>query len=653
MTNKENEIRPIGQLKAGDKVFADYVRVKINDKFVFFDRNGESQEKIHTDHELLDDIYEKLKKMFKKQPFVGEMLISICELEKESRDISSLVIGIINDYDPLYEKLFDRDVARHIKNYGFNWKEELSEINKLVEKDSSKIVGVKDFFHGYNGMRSFENLDDKIEEILLTQKAKRLIQKTYSNSYKHLVNKKTLNTFKIFVEKDVSLSEIHSGFSSKLARYKDVDSANEGLSTFVRERSGWTKEIYLEKAKKLGATLVNEEDDKLTLKIHTYQQSEELGSGQWCISYDKGFYSQYRDVNNYMFFNYDFSKDPDEKTSMCGLIVSPVGRVMDGYWRDDTYVESNDDKFEAKDLEMFKSFLPEKYTREDIEEAFLDAMTAIDDDRRRTSFILRHSYELENVGQLTSALKNGLLRKEIGRHELSLLSDIYKNVKVTGNEMPSDILHIKETRNFIKNYIKSSDIIVDDVTNMKNCSELLSKMSTHQDFDLMLEYAKKVETTNFEELLNTQKFDLENKEIQKKVLEVMSVYKESTGRIPLRCDLLNSLYYLKMDEKKDNSEFILNLFKLNDGKIPLRETLRSLNSEMIDGNNSMQKDTIAVRTELLTLSIPCINKLTLRKEFNGKDLTVEYPNVDKQIIKKISSLIEKDESKIKFKMNNI
>jgi hypothetical protein len=631
----------MGQLKLGDKVFATY---SIQDNQIIEELSSTLIDNSYP--ELLDDLCKKIKAMFKKQPIISDLLSGVILIKHKLDGDDAAVEMIFKQSTGLFNKLVDIDIKKHLKNNDFSLTKSLLETRKFHEThESNKEVELNVLLDSYKGFLSFEDIDDKIESIILEQKSKRLIQKVYSKSYRNLINENTINMFKIFVEKKISLSDINHGFGSKLARYDNVEDANAGLSRFVKELSGWTKEIYLNKAKDMGATIINDENDSLIFKIHNYDQSKELGSGQWCISYEKDFFVQYKEVNNMLFFNYDFSKDPDDKKSMVGFVVNSVGDLIDGYWRDDTPIVSSHGNTEENDqLLKFKNKLPEKYTQKDINEATLDSAVAIDCEQKRSSFLLDYNYDIEKVSVLTSAMSANLFSKTITSQSIRPLCDIYKNTKIRDDFDPVELLQVKETKGFISNYLQSATVIYDDWTNSKKEPILLEKMVKANDFYNIRTYVAKVDSVNLGPLLNMIDIDFDEIENQKKILDILSIYKESKATFPLKFDLMEPLYEMTMMGNTDKTDFIEKIFIMNDGKIPLRHTLRRLNDNLSKPENVLTKESNQIRTDMINLALKHIDKGKLNVEFHNKNLIEVYPHIDKQIISSITKKMNQKKS---------
>jgi hypothetical protein len=243
------------------------------------------------------------------------------------------------------EKMNNQETLKHIKNYGLNFENLNQMINKktkAMEQPESKSYmitsfNIEDRQKGllYNiDYTSFETFDDVIVEVILVQKTKRFIQKTFSDKYRFLINDDTFNLIKELVMKNVSKTKFRNDFSKKMARYKNPVEFNAAFRQYIQHQQGWSIDQYVEKANKLNIDIIHNKNGILTLKIDAYEQSESIGSKQWCISYDQDTFHEYHG-NTVIFFIYDFNKNIDDKKSISGVVMSPDNKIISAHWKND------------------------------------------------------------------------------------------------------------------------------------------------------------------------------------------------------------------------------------------------------------------------------------------------------------------------------
>lgn len=117
---------------------------------------------------------------------------------------------------------------------------------------------------------------------------------SYLRSYKSLLNDESLSLFKVLMDKDLEREDLSKKLS-KIAAY-DTEDLNKALSKIVEDVSLSADSIINKiNDEDLNATVLENENNTLTVMIGDYDASEKLGSSQWCISYNQSNYETYLD----------------------------------------------------------------------------------------------------------------------------------------------------------------------------------------------------------------------------------------------------------------------------------------------------------------------------------------------------------------------
>lgn len=593
-------------------------------------------------------IEEKIKEMFKKNPDIYKLIEKIIKIEKkinlynEGHTLSEYLLSKARTF----EKLKDRDILRHLKNYGFNWQKKLENLKKFEDERLSSInmmlsQEIRVLSDEYDCHLSLENLDDAVEDIVLYQKAKKMIQKIYSSSYKNLVDDRTIEIFKKIVENNIPLSIIRDNYAKKIARYKDANEANDALSYYLKEVTGWNKEFYKEKIKKVGGTILNENENEILIDVHSYEQVKEIGSGQWCITYDKGYYKDYRDINNFIFINIDFSKDPDDPFSMAGIIFSEKGFIEDGYLRNDKQINFKEDKLF---LEKIKGKLEKNYIIKNAIKNLKNTLKELNSNEKdayiREYLLYKEDdfyKDIENINFINDLVMKKYYFNTISINESVIIKNIIKNTK-REDDKPESILKEKHYRNVVKNILESTQKI-GNVEKDENLSPvLLTELMKIKDFELIQIFTEKIESAVFVSLLDPDIWDLREKEIQEKIFSILDGYKKNKkgfSSLPFLCNIIEHCYTIKEKYKDDEKidDLIRKVFSYNDNKIPFRIVLQELNKEDSKYNKEIMENIIFIALEK-------IDKTKLKSDLMCLNLD-DFNNVKKEIIEKIKRKIIK------------
>lgn len=178
--------------------------------------------------------------------------------------------------------------------------------------------------------KSFEKIEDKINELIQFNEAEKLLKSLISKKYKHLVNNKTKSLFFDLLHNSIERQDI-SGYINKIAAFTDSDELNNALQVCLFTKTNNSINSILDVIKKenlnVDISYVSHYEKLLILKINDYKASKKLGSSSWCISYNERYFNMYINkknkfqINSNQFFIFDFSSK-QEQYSMIGATIS-------------------------------------------------------------------------------------------------------------------------------------------------------------------------------------------------------------------------------------------------------------------------------------------------------------------------------------------
>jgi hypothetical protein len=586
--------------------------------------------------EIQNFIKEQFEVLFIKQPILAQLCSEIFISQVKRTSLSISLDGGLRQFESLKNKLLNRDTMRNVKNSKYSFTDALSELKKY-NTDPTSISDLSIKGGKYTIPLTFEGLDDTIHNLVTTQKAKKMIQKIYSNNYRELVNDDTLNKFKILVEKDISISDVNHNFGKKLARHKNQEDANAALNTYINSLSGWSIETYKQKAIEHGATIANETESKLCLKIHTYEQSEQLGSGQWCLSYDKEYLIDYKRTNNSVFFTYDFSKDQNDQTSMCGLIVNTHDEVTNAHWRDDMsvpqyYEEEDEDEPDVKALLEFYDLLPQT-TGEDEVTNIWDSGMLKDSDYETTLFFLENCQPIEFIEILERANKEKLLDYNIDSKISSMLTDYYDVSIIDDNTDPSTLLLKKRFKTFVKNYINDATYISNTIPTLPE------SFLKNKDFDMLELYITKIQPgADVTKILGSFHNDLDDENTRNKNLNLFKKHKSKNDKNTIfdHKVLAGNLFVIDLVNSSDLNDFYKNIIELNNGIIDIKSTLDLI---IENGDDNDHANRALSNNKILNAILENVSPAHLKDEWQDIKKKYTKDTIDPKILKKIDQKI--------------
>lgn len=259
-------------------------------------------------------IQEYIQQEFSRKPTIGKLFKNM-NAQIEINEISSLE-RVINTYlkNEGILKLYNFDIAKNFENA----------VNS--QKESYRI---------------FENFDDNMSKIIHTHKVKKFIHEIASNKYDHLYNDETYKLASEIYDLDLPDNSLQDYIGKKLAAFKTPEQFNEALGLFLESLNSFTMVATLNKAKTYGVDVISENDNKLILKINSFEQSKIMGSSAWCICRTESYFNSYA-TDREQYFLYDFSKDTTDLTSLIGVTLEVNGDYSVACYKDDTECEEDD-----------------------------------------------------------------------------------------------------------------------------------------------------------------------------------------------------------------------------------------------------------------------------------------------------------------------
>lgn len=326
-----------------------------NNKMIFC---GNDFEKIK--NKLISEINIKNKEKLKKLPIINKIIDNLIKNEfyHTNEFLKLNLLGedkiklIVDKFEyisktDIYEKLLDKRILLNLKNYGIDLK-----LLKNITEENIYDLGLNSI-RGDGDPIIIEEMDDMIEEVILIQKTKKIIQKSFSEKYRFLVNNKTFELMKQIVLLNVSSRELNKTLLNKIAKYSSTKNLNNDLNEYINKKIGWNLDNIIKDAKEKKCKIVYNKNNKIILKINTYENSVFFGSKQWCISYSKIMFNNYKKSGNSdIFFIFDFNKDFKDKKSMIGLTINKRNIISNCHWKDDSKLQEEDIKdVISKDIE--------------------------------------------------------------------------------------------------------------------------------------------------------------------------------------------------------------------------------------------------------------------------------------------------------------
>lgn len=198
----------------------------------------------------------------------------------------------------------------------------------------------------------FEDLDDSMNEFIRDRKIVQYGLSIASNKYRHLYNEDSFGNIILLYDLKIPASELQESLGKKMASFKTSDDFNKALRQLYAIHSGFNNDIISQKAVDANAEIIQNDTDRVILKIETFEQSSKLGSASWCIVRDNVHFNSYKE-DCHQYFIYDFTKDATDDRSIIGVTLRQDGRHSAAHFKNDSQFHDDDD-FKLLQLDILK-----------------------------------------------------------------------------------------------------------------------------------------------------------------------------------------------------------------------------------------------------------------------------------------------------------
>lgn len=185
--------------------------------------------------------------------------------------------------------------------------------------------------------KSFEVIDDYMNDLINQHKLKQYANSIISNKYKHLLSDTALESFKVLKELNISEQKLQQFVGKKLASITTTEAFEEYLEKVIDQFSGFNHSAISTRLEDKNIKPVYDEGNVLVFPVNTYQDSKDLGSVSWCIVRDESYFDTYTSDNKKQYFMYDFNKNERETTSMIGFTLTEDGEFHTQHLKNDDF----------------------------------------------------------------------------------------------------------------------------------------------------------------------------------------------------------------------------------------------------------------------------------------------------------------------------
>jgi hypothetical protein len=178
--------------------------------------------------------------------------------------------------------------------------------------------------------KTIEEIDDYLTKVEEDSKYNKIMDQL-SNKYNDLLSDK-VKSLLYDSRDDIELLKI---FFRKVKVYKSSEDFYNSLKTFIANNKGdFNLKTILPKITNK-QNIVYKDESLLIVRIENFEDSNKLGSSNWCISRQSSYFTRYT-LNASQYFIWDFSEPQHSIRSQIGVTISHSGKISASHFKDDS-----------------------------------------------------------------------------------------------------------------------------------------------------------------------------------------------------------------------------------------------------------------------------------------------------------------------------
>jgi hypothetical protein len=214
------------------------------------------------------------------------------------------------------------------------------EHENILKVNNYNILDVFDNPDDYE--RWCERVTDKMYMVVKKHAISKYSKALFSNKYRHLYSDNLLTIFNELYRLDIPCSYIQDTVGKKMASFKTPDELYAALDNMLNLLDNFSFDMVMDNVKKLNADVISSDDNKLLIRINTFEESKLLGSSSWCISREESHFLNYTGNNNQQYFMYNFNKQSRDNDCLIGCTLGSNLKLKVAHYKNDQEIYEDD-----------------------------------------------------------------------------------------------------------------------------------------------------------------------------------------------------------------------------------------------------------------------------------------------------------------------
>jgi hypothetical protein len=231
-------------------------------------------------------------------------------------------------------------LIKAMMNKYFSLDESVDNFSFMIQQfnDNNQAFKNNDIMKLIKNNDTSELLNDEIRYVINQYTVEQLIRQLFSKKYRFLVNDSVKLYFAELLQMNYTKNTIQNNVMTKVALFKTDDEFSAFLKNYITLLDVWNIDYYIQKSKHLNIPY-EKSNNKLLLRIDTFEQMQEIGSIHWCIQQSVSYFNRYVTSDSIQYIYFDFDKKSINNDSMIGFTMNEINnQISTAHYKNDYFV---------------------------------------------------------------------------------------------------------------------------------------------------------------------------------------------------------------------------------------------------------------------------------------------------------------------------
>lgn len=189
--------------------------------------------------------------------------------------------------------------------------------------------------------KSFESINDFIENSTKTYKVYRFANSILSSKNKHLMTETAYPYFEKFYDAKLKEEFVQDYIGKKLAMLNTPEEFTAFVKDVHDKLFDFGKYATMALLNSINKETLIHTTEECIVHIETFEESKKLGTNNWCISRERSYFDDYARSDRRQYFFFDYTKESSDTMSMIGITLREDGQIYAAHKKNDDSVKNH------------------------------------------------------------------------------------------------------------------------------------------------------------------------------------------------------------------------------------------------------------------------------------------------------------------------